>query len=293
MFPLYSTWKKNKVEKSLFRIENSVFLHGSWVRIKKASAWLTFSKPVLTSEARTALPEFSSDFLENCSFVLKYAPSDGGNLEDLDSYDTYGDLSSAEVALDEGFYNFTLVATSDGTVFKGSINEFEIVSGQNEMEFTLSWDKTALDGTGALEFTLDYSAASSARAVALVTGELLSWSVAEQKEIEIDAFTETELTPIDNIVTYSIPELAAGNYRVKIHLYADIEKKHPINTWRELTIITGGQTSYASRTSTALNKVYTITYVTNDDDESYQVELPSIFTRNTETFSIPSLKRAG
>ncbi len=64
-------------------------------------------------------------------------------------------------------------------------------------------------------------------------------------EMPLSGFAETPLTISNNSVTYQAEGLAAGNYRVKIYLYADEGKANLVNTWRELAIITGGQTSLA------------------------------------------------
>ena len=179
--------------------------------VPQATSWLRFAKPTLNGKARTALPEFNDDMLENCAFVLK-----GG------------------------------------------------VTG-----------------------------AANARDVKLVTAELLSWDTATMTETALSAYTETALTPVSHKVTYSLEDLAAGNYRVQIHLYADTEKQHPINTWRELAIITGGQTSLASRTVSNLNKVYTITLNANGGEAATGTTLPTVYTRNSGKITLPALTKSG
>ena len=179
--------------------------------VPQATSWLRFAKPTLNGKARTALPEFNDDMLENCAFVLKAG-----------------------------------------------------VTG-----------------------------AANARDVKLVTAELLSWDTATMTETALSAYTETALTPVSHKVTYSLEDLAAGNYRVQIHLYADTEKQHPINTWRELAIITGGQTSLASRTVSNLNKVYTITLNANGGEAATGTTLPTVYTRNSGKITLPALTKSG
>lgn len=179
--------------------------------VPQVTSWLRFAKPTLNGKARTALPEFNDDMLENCAFVLKAG-----------------------------------------------------VTG-----------------------------AANARDVKLVTAELLSWDTATMTETALSAYTETALTPVSHKVTYSLEDLAAGNYRVQIHLYADTEKQHPINTWRELAIITGGQTSLASRTVSNLNKVYTITLNANGGEAATGTTLPTVYTRNSGKITLPTLTKSG
>lgn len=80
---------------------------------------------------------------------------------------------------------------------------------------------------------------------------------------------------------------------MKIYLYADEGKANLVNTWRELAIITGGQTSLASRKFTALNKVYEITYDLDGGQEVTANPLIRSYTRNTNTFTPPAPTRSG
>ena len=261
--------------------------------LPEATAWIRVAKPILDNSARTALPEFDSDILENCSFVLKGALSSAETQQDLGSYENLAALSSASLPCEEGTWNFTLTASTSGTVFTGSLNGVEITSGSNELDFELAWDRTALTGEGSLNFALDFSAASNASAVKLATAELLSWNPTTQKETAISEYEETAIGIKDDKVTYIVTDLAAGNYRVKIHLYADTEKQHPINTWRELAIVTGGQESLASRSMKSLNKVYTITFESDGGEAATGTTLPTVYTRNSADITLPDIAKSG
>lgn len=252
------------------------------------TTWLHIAEPTLSGAERTALPEFDSDSIKDFAFSLSGAVTGAAAEETLGTYENLTKLSSAVLACSEGTWNFTLTASKDGTVFKGTLSGVEITSGENTLNFALAWDRTALEGTGSLVFTLAYGRAANADDVKLVTAELVSYDVATQNETALTAYAETALTPANNSATYEIKELAAGNYRVKINLYADTEKKNLINTWRELAIITGGQQSIAKRTFTSLNKVYTITYELADGAFNETTDVPTIFTRNTPTFTLPT-----
>ena len=145
----------------------------------------------MNSEARTALPEFSQTSLNSFAYSLSGALS-GKEQTVLGTHENLSSLLNDSLPCEEGVWNFTLTASRDGTILRGSLSEIEIRAGENQITFTLDWDKSALSGSGNLTFTLDYS--------------------------------------------------EAGNYRVKIYLYADERKANLVNTWRELAIITGGQT---------------------------------------------------
>ena len=256
-------------------------------------AYITFASPRADSSARTALPDFTEDGIADFTYTLTGAKTAAETQEELGVYSGLSELSSASVACSEGTWNFTLRAEKDGTVLTGSITNKEITAGENELAFVLTWDRTSLSGTGSLSFTLDYSEASNAASVALATAELFSYDVATSQETALDDYPETELTRANNSVTFEAFSLAAGNYRIKIHLYADSEKKSPINTWTELAIITGGQTSTGRGEMDSLNKVYSITYDTDGGEFANTQTVAGNFTRITETFALPLLTKTG
>ena len=195
----------------------------------------------MNSEARTALPEFSQTSLNSFAYSLSGALS-GKEQTVLGTYENLSSLLNDSLPCEEGVWNFTLTASRNGTILRGSLSEIEIRAGENQITFTLDWDKSALSGSGNLTFTLDYSEAENADDVKLVTAELFSYNTTSHEETPLSGFAETPLTISNNSVTYQAEGLAAGNYRVKIYLYADEGKTNLVNTWRELAIITGGQT---------------------------------------------------
>ena len=259
----------------------------------EASAHIRFAKPVVKSDSRTALPEFTDESLDSFAFALKGGLVTATAQEVLGSYEGLEGLANASLACAEGEWNFVLTASKDGTVFTGSLENVTITSGDNELSFELTWDKSALEGKGSLEFNLGYGLAKNASDVKLVTAELLSYDVATASESAIEEYAESPLVPENNKVTFAASELDAGNYRVKIHLYADTEKKHLINTWRELAIITGGQESIASRAFESLNKVYKISYELKNGAESEDAPLPTCFTRHSGDVLLPAPERGG
>lgn len=259
----------------------------------KAEACIRFAKPVVKRESRTVLPGFNDNSLNFFAFSLKGGLTTSTVQEVLGSYESMEKLSAASLTCAEGLWNFTLTASKDGTVFTGSLQNISITSGDNRLSFELAWDKTALEGQGSLEFNLDYGLAQNAGDVKLVTAELLKYDVATASETALADYAERQLVPLNNAVTFETGELDAGNYRVKIYLYADNEKQHLINTWRELAIVTGGQKSLANRTFEKLNKVYKITYELNSGNESETAPLPKCFTRHSGDVVLTAPERNG
>lgn len=207
--------------------------------------------------ARTTLPLFDNDTVNDFVFTLKGKLSDSVQTENetiIGTYENLTDLKNAQIGIETGIWILTLTAAKDGTVFTGT-KEIEIIAGNNSISFEIQWDENALSGEGNLLYTLDFSKAYNKIDVMLVTGELVKYNPTTKEETAIEAYKETPLDFTDYKVTYELTDVPADVYRIKIHLYADTKKKIPINTYPELAIITGGQTSTAAREMTSLSSV--------------------------------------
>ena len=256
-----------------------------------------------SKSVRTALPSFSEDGIADFTFTIKgKKTSDSGPEEVLGSFDTLSDLKGATIALESGTWNFTLTAEKDGTVLSGKLENKEIsaASNPNQLSFELSWDKSTLEGEGSLSFSLDFSKASNSTSVQCATGQLLKYDSESGSETELPDYPETELSILDADdkplfkAVYELSAIDAGNYRIKIRLYADSEKKNLIITWPELAIITGGQKSSASRECNSLNEVYSITY--NNPLEAVTVDgssLQEAYTRYSGDIVLHDLEKEG
>ncbi|MBQ9206565.1 MAG: InlB B-repeat-containing protein [Treponema sp.] len=254
-------------------------------------AYLCVTK-VQTTSARTALPSFSQDSIGDFAFTLT-GTKVGGTEQTIGEYESLSDLTENAIAVEAGTWNLTLTAHKDGTILKGEITEKEITAGENSLSFTLAWDETALSGTGSLNFVLDFSAAKNFSAVKAATGELLSYNSETAQETALASYAEQSLEITSGKATYTLTNVAAGNYRIKIRLYADTEKTSLINIWRELAIVTGGQESTASRAMTSLNTVYSITYNADGGTPASGTTLPESYTRLSEEITLPSLSKTG
>ncbi len=176
------------------------------------------------------------------------------------------------------------------------------MQGSNSLIFVLEWQDNLLDETqtGSLEFTFDYSAATNISDVKCVTGELVKYDAEEEVEIpvtDIDEnidtkYAETELLAEEGIVKYTLDEVPAGVYLMKIHLYADENKKVPlIAPYSEIAIITGGQTSRSSNSTQSLNQIYTITF--NGLEDAVVTDVPAKYTCVQETITLPIPQKLG
>lgn len=69
-----------------------------------------------------------------------------------------------------------------------------------------------------------------------------------------------EIDSANNVFTYKHAVLPADIYELCVTLYADAEKKYPVNKYKEIVVISAGCTSSASRTLYNANEIYKITY---------------------------------
>ena len=242
-----------------------------------------------TARERTALPSFSLTSISGYQFIIEGKKAGSATFEALKTetnttgiYESLSDLQAAAFPVEPGEWTFKLTASKDGSVLSDQINK-TISAGSNSLAFDLVWEDSNLSGTGSLSFSLDFSAAATKSEVANVTGQLYSYDIANGAESELSDsdYAEKNLTNSAGIVNYSLTNLAAGNYRIKIRLYDD--KSNLILTWPELAIITGGQQSSKERQITALNPVYTIDFAFNCTDYSLDsgITLPEQYTRFT------------
>ena len=242
-----------------------------------------------TARERTALPSFSLTSISGYQFTIEGKKAGSATFEALKTetntsgiYESLSDLQAAAFPVEPGDWTFKLTASKDGSVLSDQINK-TISAGSNSLAFDLVWEDSNLSGTGSLSFTLDFSAAATKSNVARATGQLYSYNIASATESELSDsdYAEKTLTNSAGIVNYSLTNLAAGNYRIKIRLYDD--KSNLILTWPELAIITGDQQSSKERQITALNPVYTIDFAFNCSDYSLDsgITLPEQYTRFT------------
>ena len=275
-------------------------------------AYLKISGAEIAKADRTINPEFSLDSISNFAFVLSGEKSDDiGNILDIASFENYEQLMEKPIPIEEGLWNLTLTASAEGTILKGIKNNVTKVSGDNSLDFVLKWDSEASTGNGNFVLTFDFSQATTRNEVAAVTGEIVKYNPATREESSLEDWIYGYLAGEQNInshyslgwdvgssgeyeYTFSFLEmnpLSAGTYIAKIRLYADSEKTIPINTWRETLIISGGQTSSATRSVSSLNKVYSITYY--DGDEKITSGYQDKYTRLCPDITLPTPIKSG
>ena len=290
---------KNMISKTLFRNAFVLFIFaqllfffsacGNLINKNETGPSYLSIQVSSASRGRTALPSFSITSISSYQFIIEGKKAGSASFEALKAetnasgiYESLDDLQAASFPIEPGEWTFKLTASKDGSILSDQINK-TISAGSNSLVFDLVWEDSNLSGTGSLSFSLDFSAAATKSEVANVTGQLYSYDIANGTESELSNsdYAEKNLTNSAGIVNYSLTNLAAGNYRIKIRLYDD--KSNLILTWPELAIITGGQQSSKERQITALNPVYTIDFAFNCTDYSLApgITLPEQYTRFT------------
>ena len=242
---------------------------------------------VTVSGEKTAVPVFTNDTISDFVFTLKGKTADSDTEETLGTYEGLEALTSASIPVETGNWTFTLTAAKDGTAFTGT-REMEIITGSNTISFALKWDEEALSGEGNLTYTFDFSKAATKNDVELVTGELVKYNPTSKEETAVEEYKESPLDVANSKVTYVLTEVPADVYRIRIRLYGDIEKTLPILTYPELAIITGGQTSTATRETKSLNAVYSISFFEDSTTEITDSSYPSKYTTLSEPITLPA-----
>lgn len=248
-------------------------------------------KPVLKIKiedpARTVFP--SLDLSELSNFSLGVTPVDGDELKLLGEYGTLADLQEASIELDENdidkeyIYKLSAILKTESEVknFSSTITT-KLRAGENPLTFRFIVEDLG-EGKGSLDFTLDYSADTK-------NASKVTKGIFYIKTLDGQYVTDNTLSPSDNKLTVSAPDLPAGTYRIIIKLQhfpyigstpaepevnAKTAKKlyiyDPAITmaeWQEIIHIATGYTSKATRTLTSLNDVYQLTYVLNYGEES-------------------------
>lgn len=159
---------------------------------------------------------------------------------------TYCDISKY-------FYILLYAKGKDGGKFSGISYQQQLDSryySHHTIDIDLSPD--GFEGTGALDIVFSYPAQIQSVDVQLYRYEDKTQAVCDGI-LEIDS--------ANNVFTYKHAALPADIYELCVTLYADAEKKYPVNKYKEIVVISSNCTSAASRTlGNANSEIYKITY---------------------------------
>ena len=264
-----------------------------------------YLKVDVASVGRTALPDFPNvNSISDFTFILTGKGPGSGTFTPLTDDPTNNPdgefagltaLTTASFPIQTGEWSFKLTASKEGTVLSSEEFSETIGSGENSLSFNLKWEDTNLDATktGSLSFELDFSAAPNKEDVKLVTAELFN-TTTNTTTCSSTVILDRSSSPSTYKATYSsstlpaLANLSAGTYRIILKLFtidSSTSSNVLINTWTELAIITGGQTSAGEETLNSLNEIYSITW--HLDGGTSTATFPECYTRLSDTYTLP------
>lgn len=224
------------------------------------------------ADSRTILPtEISLEYLESLTDLeLYYLPYNRytewatgfgtDTVELIKKFSTVEEMENTAIEwtycdISKYFYILLYAKGKDGTKFSGISYQQQLDSryySHHTIDISLSPDDILGQGTGALDIVFNYPAQIQSLDVQLYRYEDKTQTVCDGI-LEIDS--------ANNVFTYKHAALPADIYELCVTLYADAEKKYPVNKYKEIVVITSGGTSSASRTlGNANNEIYKITY---------------------------------
>ena len=191
--------------------------------------------------------KYSKEFITN-TFKLIKKFSTVEEMENTAIEWTYCDIS-------DSFYICLHAKDKDGSSYYGSTRVYSLPKYEDSsvVEIVLEPQKFEKgEGTGALDLVFSYPAQIQSVDVQLYRYE-------DKTQEFFDGILEIDSA--NNVFTYKHAALPADIYELCVTLYADAEKKYPVNKYKEIVVISSNCTSAASRTlGNANSEIYKITY---------------------------------
>ena len=209
---------------------------------KSGKSYITFA----ISNARTINPTFRTENFSD--FVL----TGSHNGESVQTVGSWSSLSNVKAEIMAGIWNFTLTCKNGSAILTGTLEDFEIVEGNNSLSFELSpVSNGSRNDYGQIEISV-----SVPEEVKCVTAGLFD----VESEEELSEFKTENLEITESKVTYKKTAVAVGSYIVKFFMYADSEKSVLVNEYTEVVNVASMATSTAEKTIENVNETYSITY---------------------------------
>ena len=192
---------------------------------------------------RTILPAWRLDTMTD--FTLKGVKSAGESETVLAEFAVYTELVSTNIPVSSGLWHtLSLMAKEEDTIFSHTLNDVEIIAGENSIVFNLGPDSELTEGqTGSLNVTFNLGQTNDIKAV---KGGLYTRAGEEVEGFCIEAIDITQ-TDGTFYAKYQKSNIAAETYRLKMWFYADEDCSLLVETHSELVKITAGNTSAAER----------------------------------------------
>lgn len=219
-----------------------------------------------SSSSRTLIPA-----IKVTDLVLKGSLS-GQAEEILASAATLEEMIAKKIEIQTGDWTFTLTASVSGSAFSGSLSKTIISGGENSLNFTLQ--PVAVDGTGALDFSLSFNGT-----------EGVSYDIVSTYD---GSYVDSKSITGSGTYTFSEDSLIPGTHKLQVDFYLAGDTSKVINTYQTIVRIERGITTKAEIKGISLNQIYSITY-NNIEDEDYTSDtLVLKFFRKNEAITLPS-----
>ena len=264
---------KNKISSTIFKLLSILFLpllfscsnltdDSSALKSKNGLAIIKVG--VENTDARTILPA-----IEITNLVLK-GKYEGGTEETLASAETLSEMSSKEIEIQTGNWEFTLTAKVSGTAYTATITKDIESQGENPLNFTLE----PASGTtkGSLDFSMTFTGNDSEQYTIKAY-----FVIAAPYTYEKSSGEEFELY---------VTNIEEGSYPLKIDFYAK-DTSEILNTYQSIVRIKKGVTTRAEVTNFNLNDIYSISY------ENFETESGDTLDPETSVMTLKFSRKSG
>ncbi|MDD5777766.1 MAG: InlB B-repeat-containing protein, partial [Treponema sp.] len=229
------------------------------------------------SNARNALPDVQLDDFN--AFELTISGITDKEYSKQFMYDSYKEFSEASIVVNEGEYNFSLVAACDSVIYMAEQNK-TVSKGLSKISFELILaDGFNFYGEGNINVKIKFPSAN-VKAVTAGLYDMKLNSVPGYNDERLD-FEES-----GNAV-YSKEEVVSGNYILIFKFYADTEKQNLLGCYREYALIADKFTSSSTVVLDKLDSLYSIAYELNGGSFSDAKTVPGSYTRKSSVIELP------
>ena len=229
------------------------------------------------SNARNALPDVQLDDFN--AFELTISGITDKEYSKQFMYDSYKEFSEASIVVNEGEYNFSLVAACDSVIYMAEQNK-TVSKGLSKISFELILaDGFNFYGEGNINVKIKFHSAN-VKAVTAGLYDMKLNSVPGYNDETLD-FAES-----GNAV-YSKEEVVSGNYILIFKFYADTEKQNLLGCYREYALIADKFTSSSSVVLNELDSLYSIAYELNGGSFSDAKTVQGSYTRKSSVIELP------
>ncbi|MBQ8013753.1 MAG: hypothetical protein IJ257_05085 [Treponema sp.] len=263
---------KNKISSTIFKLLSILFLPllfscsnltDDSSALKSKNGLATIKVDVENTDARTILPAIE---ITDLALTGKY---ESGSEESLATAQTLDEMSSKEIEIQTGNWEFTLAAKVSGTAYTATITKDIESQGENSLNFTLE----PASGTtkGSLDFSMTFTGNDS-----------------EQYTIKVSlaSFSPTYEKNAGEKLEFYLSPLEEGSYPLKIDFYAK-DTSEILNTYQSIVRIKKGVTTRAEVTNFNLNDIYSISY------ENFETESGDTLDPETSVMTLKFSRKSG